>query len=72
MNEATDKEPSHSGRWHSAPGSETLPAHAELAATERTVRLGFAFALTCLAVIGAVSYLSVVRLRGDAVRVQHT
>jgi PAS domain S-box-containing protein len=43
-----------------------------LASTEWKVRLGFGFALTCLAVIGVVSYLSVVRLNEDAALVEHT
>ena len=38
----------------------------ELASTERKVRLGFGFALTCLAVVGVVAYLSVVRLNQNA------
>jgi CHASE3 domain sensor protein len=37
------------------------------AVTERKVRFGFAFALACTAMIGAVSYLSVVRLLHQAV-----
>jgi PAS domain S-box-containing protein len=45
---------------------------AGLASTERKVRLGFILALACLAVIGAVSYLSVVRLNENAARVEHT
>jgi CHASE3 domain sensor protein len=41
-----------------------LPA---LTVTERKVRLGFAFALVCIALIGAVSYLSLARLAQQAV-----
>ena len=36
------------------------------------MRFGFFFALICLAVVGVVSYLSVVRLNEDAARVEHT
>jgi len=43
-----------------------------LAATERKVRLGFAFALACLGVVGVVSYLSVIRLTENADRVEHS
>jgi signal transduction histidine kinase/CHASE3 domain sensor protein len=43
-----------------------------LLATERKVQAGFAFALVCLGIIGAMSYLSVVRSRGDAAWVAHT
>ena len=49
------------------PGADT-----ELTSTERKVRLGFAFALACLAVVGVVSYLSVVRLKENAAWVEHT
>jgi len=49
------------------PGADT-----ELTSTERKVRLGFTFALACLAVIGVVSYLSVVRLKENAAWVEHT
>jgi PAS domain S-box-containing protein len=45
---------------------------ADLASTQRKVRLGFAFALACLAIVGVVSYLSVVRLNEDAGWVEHT
>src|SRR5579872_3166838 len=41
-------------------GSESVAG--DLRSAERKVRIGFAFALACLAVIGVVSYLSVVRL----------
>src|SRR5207248_5747591 len=40
--------------------------------TEWKVRLGFGFALTCLGVVGIVSYLSVVRLNDSAASVAHT
>ncbi len=43
-----------------------------LLSTERKVRIGFAFMLACLIAIAAVSYPSVVRLRRDAARVEHT
>jgi PAS domain S-box-containing protein len=43
-----------------------------LRSTERKIRLGFAFALVCLAVVGTVSYLSVVDLNTHAARVGHT
>ncbi len=42
------------------------------ASTEWKVRVGFAFALICLGVIGIVSYLSIVRLNENAARVEHT
>ncbi len=42
------------------------------ASTEWKVRLGFGFALTCLGVVGIVSYLSVVRLNESAARVERT
>ena len=51
---------------------ETQPGGADLSSTERKVRFGFFFALICLAVVGVVSYLSVVRLNEDAARVEHT
>jgi PAS domain S-box-containing protein len=40
--------------------------------TERKVQLGFAFALICLAVAGAIGYISLLRLEDDAARVEHT
>jgi len=45
---------------------------ADLASTQRKVRFGFAFALGCLAIVGVVSYLSVMRLNEDAAWVEHT
>jgi len=45
---------------------------ADLAITQRKVRFGFAFALACLAIVGVVSYLSVVRLNEDAAWVERT
>ena len=51
---------------------ENQPGGADLSSTERKVRFGFFFALICLAVVGVVSYLSVVRLNEDAARVEHT
>src|SRR5882724_1950243 len=48
------------------------PADRDLAATERKVGIGFAFALVCLGVIGVVSYLSIVSLSEDAAWVEHT
>jgi PAS domain S-box-containing protein len=53
-------------------GLESQPADAELASTERKVWLGFAVALACLAAVGIVSYLSVVRLNENAAWVGHT
>jgi PAS domain S-box-containing protein len=47
-------------------------ADAALGSTERKVRLGFAFALICLAVVGTVSYRSVVLLVQSAAGVEHT
>jgi PAS domain S-box-containing protein len=43
-----------------------------LTSTERKVRFGFGFALTCLGIVGVVSFLSVVRLNENAARVEHT
>lgn len=40
--------------------------------TERKVLAGFAFALGCLAIVGVMSYLSVVRLRANEAWVKHT
>jgi PAS domain S-box-containing protein len=54
------------------PPRPSEPANAQLASTERKVRLGFGVALTCLGVIGVVSYLSVVRLNENAAWVEHT
>jgi signal transduction histidine kinase/ActR/RegA family two-component response regulator len=71
MSEATERAVL-SGALHRSPGSESGPAYTELLSTERKVRLGFAFALACLAVIGVVSYLSVVRLKQNAAWVEHT
>ncbi len=51
---------------------ENQPGGADLSSTERKVRFGFFLALICLAVVGVVSYLSVVRLNEDAARVEHT
>jgi PAS domain S-box-containing protein len=53
----------------SPPSRRGMP---ELASAERKVRLGFGIALTCLAVVGVVSYLSVVRLNENAAWVEHT
>ncbi len=53
-------------------GIESQPADADLASTERKVWLGFAVALTCLAAVGIVSYLSVVRLNENAAWVERT
>src|SRR5712671_989369 len=71
MSEATERAVL-SGALHRSPGSESEPTHTELLSTERKVRLGFGFALTCLAVVGVVSYLSVVRLNQNAASVEHT
>jgi PAS domain S-box-containing protein len=51
---------------------EEQAAEPDLAATERKVRIGFAAALACLAAIGIVSYVSVVRLDEAAAWVEHT
>jgi PAS domain S-box-containing protein len=59
--------------WHSSgEEGENRPGGADLSSTERKVRFGFFFALICLAVVGVVSYLSVVRLAEDAAWVEHT
>src|SRR5437868_4227823 len=49
-------------------GSDDL----EFASTERKVWLGFGLALTCLAVIGVVSYFSAARSNETAQSVEHT
>ena len=51
---------------------EEQRAGADLVSTERRIRLGFAVALTCLAAIGIVSYLSLARLNENAAWVEHT
>src|SRR5581483_6377397 len=60
----------------SLPPSNGVPDSAGLDAglrsTERKVRAGFALALACLAVVGAVSYLSVLDLDEHAAWVGHT
>ena len=68
MTESTD------GHGSDPSGEERAnpPNDAGLAATERHVRLGFAFALACLVVIAVVSYLSVRRLHENAALVDHT
>jgi len=71
MNEAIESG-AVSGALYRSPGTESESPHTELASTERKVRLGFAFALACLAVIGVVSYLSVVRLKENAASVERT
>src|SRR5712671_1311881 len=71
MSEATERAVL-SGALHRSPGSQSEPTPTELLSTERKVRLGFAFALACLAVIGVASYLSVVRLKQNAAWVEHT
>jgi PAS domain S-box-containing protein len=40
--------------------------------TERKIQIGFVFALICLGVSGAISYLSVLHFQGDAARIEHT
>jgi PAS domain S-box-containing protein len=47
-------------------------ARTELFLTERKVRVAFAFMLTCLVVIAAVSYTTVARFREDTVSVDHS
>ena len=61
-----------SGALQRAPETASESADTEPASTERKVRLGFAVALACLAAIGVVSYLSVVRLKENAAWVEHT
>ncbi|HZZ15521.1 MAG TPA: CHASE3 domain-containing protein, partial [Candidatus Sulfotelmatobacter sp.] len=50
--------------------SESLDGR--LSSTERKVRFGFVLALACLLIVGAISYLSVVRLSEKAAWVDHT
>ncbi|HEX4151795.1 MAG TPA: CHASE3 domain-containing protein [Steroidobacteraceae bacterium] len=50
--------------------SESLDG--ELSSMERRVRFGFLLALACLLIVGAISYLSVVRLNEKAAWVDHT
>ncbi len=47
-------------------------ATGDLRSAERKVRIGFAFALACLGIIGAVSYLSVARLQENTAGVERT
>jgi signal transduction histidine kinase/CHASE3 domain sensor protein len=49
----------------------TAPAKAWWS-TERKVHAGFAFALACLAVVGTVSFVSVLRLNRDSTQVAHS
>src|ERR1700739_2156609 len=51
---------------------EIHPLDASLASTQRKIRFGFAFALTCLVIVGIISYLSVVRLNEHTGWVKHT
>lgn len=53
-------------------GNSEVPPSTTISSTERKVRLGFGFALTCLGVIGVVSYFSVMRLSAHAANVEHT
>jgi PAS domain S-box-containing protein len=53
-------------------GSNPGAGASALRSTERIVRLGFAFALVCLVIIGVASYLSVTRLNENAAWVEHT
>ena len=71
MNEASESG-ALSGALRRSPGGESELGNTELASTERKVWLGFAFALACLAAVGVVSYLSVVRLKESAAWVEHT
>jgi len=71
MNEASESG-ALSGALRRSPGGESELGNTQLASTERKVWLGFAFALACLAVVGVVSYLSVVRLKESAAWVEHT
>ncbi|MDB6090388.1 MAG: hybrid sensor histidine kinase/response regulator [Gammaproteobacteria bacterium] len=52
--------------------TDPVTTDVELASTARKVGAGFAVALACLAVVGVVSYLSVVRLNENAAWVAHT
>jgi PAS domain S-box-containing protein len=50
----------------------TRPLESSLTSTQRKIRLGFAFALACLGIVGIVSYMSVVRLSEHTAWVKHT
>jgi PAS domain S-box-containing protein len=50
----------------------TQPLHASLGSTQRKVRFGFAFALTCLGVVAIISYMSAMRSNEDRAWVEHT
>src|SRR5579871_2843195 len=52
--------------------SQEAPSESSLNLTQRKIRLGFAFALTCLGVVGIISYVSVVRLSEHSAWVKHT
>jgi CHASE3 domain sensor protein len=69
MDEATGTDITRSP---SRAGNRTGSLTEEIGSTERKVRIGFAFALTCLALVGLVSYLSIVRLNENAARVDRT
>ncbi|HEY3656405.1 MAG TPA: CHASE3 domain-containing protein [Steroidobacteraceae bacterium] len=72
MNDDTENQRATSERASAASKLETQPLEASLAATQRKVRLGFAFALTCLAAVGIISYMSVARLNAHTAAVKHT
>jgi PAS domain S-box-containing protein len=55
-----------------AGNGQAAAPNANFGSVLRKVQTGFVLALACVAIIGIVSYLSVVRLNGNTARVQHT
>jgi PAS domain S-box-containing protein len=72
MNDDTENRRDRSETGSAALSLATQPPESSLALTQRKVRLGFAFALTCLGVVGIISYMSVVRLNEHTAWVEHT
>lgn len=72
MNDDTENRLSGSEVASAAMQLETQPLDTSLASTQRKIRLGFALALTCLGVVGIISYMSVVRLNEHTAWVKHT
>jgi len=69
MNDASDRKTNPAEPSASAQGA---PEPVNYDSAERKVRGGLGFALACLVIVGAASFLSVVRMRQDAAWVQHT
>jgi PAS domain S-box-containing protein len=71
MNDDTENQHARPERA-GAPLQTEAPLDASLASTQRKIRAGFALALTCLGIIGVISYMSVVRLNAHTAWVKHT